>query len=134
MKRILAATLALLASAGLGIAQELHAPAPVAVMADHSAVLPYGSFDDGQGGKAPRGWVSAEYLNWWITKGPIGVPLVTTGNPLSPNAGKIGDPSTVVLFGNSSVDFGALHGGRLSMGYWFGCDAQFGVEGSGFGF
>src|ERR1019366_5918164 len=66
------------------------------------------------------------------SRGPIGVPRVTTGNPASPNGGAIGDPGTVVLFGNSNVNFGPLLGGRLSTGYWFDCDAKCGIEASGF--
>jgi hypothetical protein len=71
-------------------------------------------------------------LNWWITPGPVAVPIVTTGNPASPTAGVLGDPSTVVLFGNSNIDFGALPGGRICAGYWFDCDSTFGVEASAF--
>ena len=80
----------------------------------------------------PRGWVGFDYLNWWITSGPIGVPLLTTGNPGSPNGGAIGDPGTHVLFGNSDINFGPLMGGRITAGYWFDCDATCGVEASGF--
>jgi hypothetical protein len=80
----------------------------------------------------PRAWISVEYLNWWITRGPVRVPLVTTGDPTSPTGGFIGDPSTVVLFGNSDVKYGTLSGGRLSMGRWFGDDCTCGMEGSAF--
>jgi len=80
----------------------------------------------------PRGWVGFEYLTWWITRGPVAAPLVTTGNPASPTAGALNDASTHVLFANSGIDFGAMPGGRLSAGYWIDCDATCGLEASGF--
>ena len=131
-KAILASVLSLLACVGSGFAQDKLLP-PVATppVTVAQPVIADGTWSAGVS-TAPRGWVAFDYLNWWISPGPIGVPLVTTGNPASPTGGAIGDPSTVVLFGNSNVNFGPLQGGRLSMGYWFDCEAKCGIEASAF--
>ena len=126
MKKELLAVLALLAGASVGFAQPRFIP-----ISGSDAPVPVASFESSNG-NAPRGWVSVDYLHWWVTNGPVNVPLVTTGNPASATGGAIGDPSTRVLFGNSSVNFGGLNGGRVSAGYWFGCDSRVGVEASGF--
>jgi hypothetical protein len=131
-KGILAAVLSLLACTGASFAQSgLLAPVVPPLATDAPPVISDGALS-GTTLHGPRGWVGFDYLNWWITPGPIGVPLVTTGNPASPTAGAIGDPSTVVLFGNGGVNFGPLQGGRLSGGYWLDCDATCGVEASAF--
>ena len=75
----------------------------------------------------PRFWARAEYLHWWMKEGPVPAPLLTGGA-----TGIVGAPTTVTLFGNSSLDYGPLSGGRLSAGYWFGAESKVGVEGSGF--
>lgn len=80
----------------------------------------------------PRTWVSGEYLLWWVRKAPSPGPLLTTGNPTSPTAGRLDDKSTVVLAGNGDVGFGAFSGGRLGFGRWLDDDATVGFEVSGF--
>jgi hypothetical protein len=54
------------------------------------------------------------------------VPLATTGlaavngSPLAAGTqGAIGSPTTVVLIGNSELDYGTFSGGRFSTGFWF---------------
>jgi hypothetical protein len=47
--------------------------------------------------------------------------------------GALGDPNTVPLFGGPmNTDLGGRGGGRLTAGYWFGDDCQWGIEGSAF--
>lgn len=75
-------------------------------------------------------YTSGEYLLWRIKKGPVDAPLLTTGD--SATGGLLGDPSTQVLFGNRSLDYGTFSGGRLTVGYWLDCDRNLGIEGSGF--
>src|SRR5262249_32610546 len=41
-------------------------------------------------------WVNAEYLLWWIKRGPVAAPLVTVG---SAPPGTIGQAGTAVAFG-----------------------------------
>jgi hypothetical protein len=61
-----------------------------------------------------RVWASADYLLWEVKKGPVPVPLVTTGTPASQAI--LGVPGTAVLFGNTSIDYGDFSGGRFSLG------------------
>lgn len=77
-------------------------------------------------------WASADYLLWWITKGPLNDPLVTRGNPADTHPGAIGQPGTSVLFGGQGLDFNSFSGGRVTLGGWLDADQRFGAEGSGF--
>ena len=79
-----------------------------------------------------RGWASAEYLNWWIRGQPAPGPLVTTGDPASPTAGFLSDGSTQVLFGDSSIRYGAFTGGRFTIGTWLDAESITGIEFTGF--
>ncbi len=74
----------------------------------------------------PQFFFSADYLLWWIRRGPT-PPLVTTG----PTTGVIGDPGTQVLFGQNGLDYGTKSGIRLTAGWNFGPDEFWGVELSG---
>jgi Putative beta barrel porin-7 (BBP7) len=131
-KGLLVSILSLLAGGGLATAQEKPAgPNAEPIVVQSSApLIPYRAWA-GEARDVPRIWVSTEYLNWWITRGPVGVPLVTTGDVGSPTGGALGNPNTRVLFGESPIDFGAFMGGRVSLGYWFGADRRFGIEASG---
>jgi hypothetical protein len=77
-----------------------------------------------------RVWFNADYLLWWVRRGPIGAPLVTAGSPADAAPGALGQKNTAVLFGNDPADFGTFSGLRLTAGFalsgwWF-------VEGSYF--
>jgi hypothetical protein len=72
------------------------------------------------------------YLLWWISKGPAGVPLVTTGNADNPLAGTIGQPDTRTLFGGHDLGYGTFSGLRASLGSWLDAEQTIGLEGSGF--
>jgi hypothetical protein len=85
--------------------------------------------DDDHGGRL---WGGAEYLLWWIKDGPLRIPLVATGNPQDPFPGALGQPGTRIVFGGQGLDYGALSGGRATLGAWIDCDRTWGVEGSGF--
>lgn len=76
-------------------------------------------------------YVGAEYLLWW-TRGANTPPLVTTGNPLNPVAGRLDQPDTRVLYGNERLLDGIRSGGRFSAGMWFDEDRCFGLEGNYF--
>lgn len=78
---------------------------------------------------------SLEYLAWW-TKGVNLPALVTTspfvqGQPMQ-SSGILGQPGTVILFGNENIDPGVLSGGRVTIGYWFNHCKEWGLEGSAF--
>jgi hypothetical protein len=82
---------------------------------------------------ASRGWVDAEYLLWHISNGPLPIPVLTTGNPVVlPAPGAIGQPSTSVLLGNSSMGYGSASGLRVNMGGWLNGDNTIGLEAGGF--
>jgi hypothetical protein len=63
--------------------------------------------------------------------GPL-PPLLTTGNPGIAAAGGIpgalGQPGTVVLYGNSPIHYPALDGLRATFGMWVDEDANLGLE------
>jgi hypothetical protein len=74
-------------------------------------------------------WVEAEYILWWIKRGPVAAPLVTVG---SAPPGTIGQTGTTVAFGNG-IDFDAFSGGRVSGGVWASCDKILGFDATFFG-
>jgi hypothetical protein len=80
----------------------------------------------------PRWWFSTEYLLWWVSKGPLSTPLVTTGSPTDAPPGALGQPGTQVLFGGSGLDYGTFSGLRATLGGYFGAQGTLGFEVSGF--
>ena len=76
----------------------------------------------------PRVWGNAESLLWWIRKGPIPTPLVTTGNPADPFAGALGRDGTNVLVGEQNIGYGAFSGARVQSGFWFDMEQLWGLE------
>ncbi len=78
-----------------------------------------------------RVWFNADYLLWWINHAPIRAPLVTTGSPLDPVPGALGQKNTTVLFGNEAISFGVFNGVRLYGGFDLG--EGWTVEGGFFG-
>ncbi len=67
-----------------------------------------------------RIWGQAEYLLWWSQKRYL-PPLVTTSPQGTPQAtaGRLGFPTTSILFGDEDVGDDAQSGFRASMGFWF---------------
>ncbi|MDI3560918.1 BBP7 family outer membrane beta-barrel protein [Bradyrhizobium sp. Arg816] len=79
-------------------------------------------------------WAEADYLAWSVTGDKLPA-LVTTspvGTPLGV-VGVLGQPTTTVLFGNSSVNNDWRSGGRITAGYWFDPQRSRGIEASFFG-
>src|SRR5439155_11495517 len=77
--------------------------------------------DDCCGVPRNRWWVRGEYLMGWM-KGQALPALVTTGSPNDALPGALGQPNTVVLFGDSTVGNGMRSGARFSLGWW--CDDE----------
>jgi hypothetical protein len=75
----------------------------------------------------PCFWADVEFLAWWVKRGPLAVPVVTTGNLADPHPGALGQPGTTVL-SPSSLDYGTLPGGRLTLGGWFDPEGTFGAD------
>jgi Putative beta barrel porin-7 (BBP7) len=78
-----------------------------------------------------RIWGGAEYLLWWV-RDMNTPPLVTTGNPHDAVPGALGQPGTVVLFGDKPLDFDSNSGVRFTIGGWLDPEETWGLEGSGF--
>jgi hypothetical protein len=86
-----------------------------------------------EAGAPGRVWAEAEYLLWWM-KGTALPPLITAspaGTP-APQAGVLGAPSTVILFGATSVNDEVRSGGRFTLGGWLNDCHTLGVEGDFF--
>jgi Putative beta barrel porin-7 (BBP7) len=131
----LAATHACFAQARLGPPIET-APPPV-VQASlgasfGSTMSPVESLVAPQASTGPKWWVEADYLLWWIRRGPLPTPLVTSGDPKDALPGALGQPGTRALFGGSGLDYGTFSGGRFNLGSWLDCDQTIGLEGGGF--
>jgi hypothetical protein len=79
-------------------------------------------------------WAEADYLAWSVSgdKLPALVTTAPVGTPLGV-AGVLGQPTTTVLFGDSSVNKDWRSGGRITAGYWFDPQRSRGVEASFFG-
>lgn len=64
-----------------------------------------------------RFWFRAESLLWW--QRGADVPTLVTSGPVNSSiadAGRLGNPATTTLFGNSKILDGSLFGGRFTMG------------------
>ena len=79
-------------------------------------------------------WAEADYLAWSVSgdKLPALVTTAPVGTPLGV-AGVLGQPTTTVLFGDSSVNKDWRSGGRITAGYWFDPQRGRGIEASFFG-
>jgi hypothetical protein len=78
-------------------------------------------------------WFIPDYLLWWVRRGSIGAPLVTTGSPADAAPGALGQQNTAVLFGNGPANFGSFSGLRLTAGFrlsdwWYVEGSYFALE------
>ena len=79
-------------------------------------------------------WFNADYLLWWVKKGPLPVPLVTFGSDANaPLQGVIGQSGTSIAYGGSGLDFGTVSGLRLNAGFALSTDGEFSLEGGWLG-
>jgi hypothetical protein len=77
-------------------------------------------------------WIKADYNATLYRPMRLASPLVTVGSPLNDHPGALGQPSTSVVFGNSSVDFGILSGVRLEGGLFLDTSNRFSLDVCGF--
>lgn len=74
-----------------------------------------------RGPEAERWSAFAEYLLWQVKPGPLPVPYVTSTTAQNPDiftdTGRIGDPGTIILGGDSEFKFGTMNGLRFGVGY-----------------
>ncbi len=130
---------ALLAGGGMALGQSAtSSPAPPAASPATAAVAAPAvpavddPWDDPDSDSGPRLWASGEYLLWWIKRGPVSVPLLTTNtNPATIAA--LNEPGTQIQFGAGSsrgLDYDPFSGCRVTVGALLGDDV--GIEASGF--
>src|ERR1019366_1450542 len=79
-----------------------------------------------------RFWVSADYLASFMRPMRLGSPLVTTGSVNDAHPGALGQPSTTVLFGNNTIDFGLMSGVSLNAGLFLDGQNRLSLEWRGF--
>lgn len=77
-------------------------------------------------GLAPRWWADFEYLLWFTRGQQVGFPLVTSSAPA--DGGLLGASSTAILSGNRDLGYGAISGGRLTLGFFGDADRRFGFQ------
>jgi hypothetical protein len=80
-------------------------------------------------GPPGRFYVDAACLVWW-TKGQQLPALVTGGSPSDMPPGALGQPGTVELIGNSTVENDVRAGASFTAGVWLNEDQTLGVEAS----
>jgi hypothetical protein len=78
-----------------------------------------------------RFWVSADYAMSWIRPERLTAPLVTVGSPADAIPGALGQPGTVVVFGNNNIDFGRFNGVRAEVGVFLDSDNHFSLDAAG---
>lgn len=78
--------------------------------------------------KGNRFWLHADYLLWWVKKGPNETPLLTTGTEFQATPGAIGEAGTKVLYGGSPLKFEAFSGLQVAVGGWLKEDQSLGLE------
>ncbi|MFN4257733.1 MAG: BBP7 family outer membrane beta-barrel protein [Gemmataceae bacterium] len=76
-------------------------------------------------------YANVDYLLWWLKPGNV-PPLLTTSPIGSTAVGRLGEPDTTILFGNSAIGRNPFSGGRFSAGLWLDHCRTFALEGGYF--
>jgi len=98
---------------------------------DYESLIPMEDYGGG-GRSGVHLWMNADYLFWWLNKGPQPNPLLSTGPATDDFPGALDQPNTRILSGGSGQGFNAYSGVRLSLGMWAGSDSRYGFEVGGF--
>ena len=77
-----------------------------------------------------RTWAQVNFIHWWV-RGDNTPPLVTTGDPLNPRAGVLGNPDTVILLGGS-IGPSEFSGIQTTLGFWLDPERLESLEIGGF--
>ncbi len=83
----------------------------------------------------PRFYVEANYILWWLRRGPLPEQaLVTTSSdkPINGSSGIVGQPNTQTLFGRNDLQWGGSSGVAATIGWNFTPDADWGIAATGF--
>ena len=78
--------------------------------------------------KGPIASGSAASICFWFTKDANFPALVTTGATTDARPGALGQPNTVVMFGEGGQDYFNRSGARFFAGYWLDDEHRWGVE------
>jgi hypothetical protein len=78
-----------------------------------------------------RVWAQANYIHWWVRRDSA-PPLVTTGNPVNPTAGALGNPDTAILLGNGAIGPREFSGIQAMFGIWLDAERLVALEIGGF--
>jgi hypothetical protein len=124
--RFLLSLAVFLTSAALAQAQSNALPPPAEVVDIRPEEALWSVPGDPNPGPYDRFWMRADYLLWWVRSGPVNTPLVTTGSPLDPVPGALGQGGTAALFGGTPLNYGTFSGFRLGAG--FDLISGFGLE------
>lgn len=76
-------------------------------------------------------WIDAGYVATIIRPMHMNGPLLTTASAAETNAGSLTQPTTLVLFGDRSVDFGLFSGMRAELGLFLDSENRFSLDLSG---
>jgi hypothetical protein len=77
-------------------------------------------------------WAEGGFQVWFLTPGPLPIPIFARGNPADPIPGALGQPGTQVLFGNQVLNYGPQAGVWLDAGVWLEEKPGLGLEAGGF--
>jgi hypothetical protein len=77
-------------------------------------------------------WSDAGYTATFMRPMHMNGPLATTGSTTDAIPGALGQPSTLALFGDKSVDFGLFSGARAELGIFLDHENRFSLEVGGF--
>ena len=82
-------------------------------------------------------WMRSEFLLWWTKGSPNPSPLLTsvpagTTGTTPPIPGAVGNASTQIVMGDSSIDLGTRTGGLFTIGTWLDHEHLYGLEGDYF--
>jgi len=116
-------------SGGSSVLPGLPVSRSVTMSNDDASPLPLANCLDNRCSGTGAGWVQTEYLLWWL-RGDSLPALVTQGTGTS--TGKLGQPGTQVLFGDSDANGNARSGGQVTAGWWFDPSQCCGVQASYF--
>lgn len=69
----------------------------------------------------------SDYQYYWLKEQSL-PPLITLGSATDRSPAALGQPGTVILYGNQNLDDQARHGGRFTGGFWFDSEHSVGME------
>ena len=122
-KRLLGSLLPLVAGASLASASDLYGDASAPIMPWYiERILPYQTWC----GYPQSFWLSAEFQTVVMKDGNL--PTLVTGGPAG-TQGILGQPGTVLLYGDDKANLNPFLGGKFMGGLWNDYNELYGIEG-----